>query len=583
MSTAPILPGGTLGQSPSPDETTKKLIEMLTRSAQTPQIAAKPNPMPVPGRVDPNAARQIGMNTANPHGWGFERFAAGVAGDVRNAVAAQKEKQVSQATADWEYLKEAGDELEAAKASGDQNAIKAAQSKVQAVLGDPKKVKRMQKALQMSWLDPSKTDAYTEGLNRMMKQAKEEEQKKRTAAQGIKRVFQAMKDKIAPQEPKLTPEEQSKMSSELYAKIPMTRTGSDAKTQLETARTVLDIEKAAHEARQKYKIVPGQDGRMWAVNDADPKDSHVLRDAENGDEISGKQTGKQGVMQSNGVPVGVYHNGKPVLPGDADWTEHDQKLYEGAVDAGKEKQLLRIDPIISAELGAPPDPKDFAKGRSDPAYNDALKKYGKEAEDIKGRMAAVGGAARAKAFNEYRPVQVMDSDGNVYYTTAKAAIEQGQSGAGEGIKLKPREAQIKDIQVASKSTRDAINKLDRPFSTAQVAKLHYAMATEDPTLANEELSTLATQDLTEKQQDFVIWVRQLNERAMSLRNVAGMGTGAQDLRTAIRQMIPGIRSGDKKMMNKQLDAFDNQVSILKTGIAHPGKKDTKKDPLGILD
>jgi hypothetical protein len=66
-------------------------------------------------------------------------------------------------------------------------------------------------------------------------------------------------------------------------------------------------------------------------------------------------------------------------------------------------------------------------------------------------------------------------------------------------------------------------------------------------------------------------VRQLNERAMSLRNVAGMGTGAQDLRTAIRAMIPGIRSGDKKMMNKQLDAFDNQVSILKEGIAHPGK------------
>jgi hypothetical protein len=36
-------------------------------------------------------------------------------------------------------------------------------------------------------------------------------------------------------------------------------------------------------------------------------------------------------------------------------------------------------------------------------------------------------------------------------------------------------------------------------------------------------------------------------------------------------MIPGVRSGNKQMMNKQLDAFDNQVKILRSGIAHPGK------------
>jgi len=40
-----------------------------------------------------------------------------------------------------------------------------------------------------------------------------------------------------------------------------------------------------------------------------------------------------------------------------------------------------------------------------------------------------------------------------------------------------------------------------------------------------------------------------------------MGTGAQDLRSAIRDMIPAFVPAAKQMMNKQLDAFDQQVSI----------------------
>jgi hypothetical protein len=106
-------------------------------------------------------------------------------------------------------------------------------------------------------------------------------------------------------------------------------------------------------------------------------------------------------------------------------------------------------------------------------------------------------------------------------------------------------------------------------------------------MAHTIMATLATQNLTEKQQDFVVWASNLNERAMSLRNIAGQGQGAQDTRNAIRAVLPGIQSGNKEMQIKQLDAFDNMVGILKKGIAGvkgaPGsgsKKDA--DPLGIL-
>jgi hypothetical protein len=586
MTTTP-LPGATLGQNPNPNDTTQRLLEMLTRAAQTPQIAAKPVPMPVPGRVNAQAAQNIGMNTEWPHAWGFERFAGEVAGNVRNAVAAQKEKQVSQATADWEYLKEAGDELEAAKTSGDQKGIAAAQSKVQAILGDPKKVKRMQKALQMSWLDPSKTDAYTEGLNRMMKQAKEEEMRKKGAADGIKKVFQQMKNKIAPPQPKLTPDEQSRMSTELYNKIPLTRGGMNAKDQLEAARAVLDIEKAAHEARQNYQFVPGQDGRVWAVNKTNPQDAHVLRDAETGKEVEGKQTGKQGPIMQAGIPVGVWHNGKPVLPGDPDWTDHDQKMYDGSMDAAKEKQLLRMDPIIAGEIGVPPDPKDFPKGRSDPGYGEALKKYMKQADDIRLKNGIALASARGTAYNATKPVQAIDYDAegipHEIWTTAGKAVAEGMAGGSEGTKLTTRESQMTDIEFSSKKEREAITNLDKKFTPSQIAKLYLIMHSDDETLVRTETAALAADDLTDKQMDLVVWTGHLNERAMSLRTVAGMGQGAQDLRNAIRGILPGLRSGNEKLMLKQLDAFDNQTAILHKGIPKAGANapGDKKTPAGF--
>src|SRR5258706_2225769 len=342
------VPGATLGQTPSPDETTKRLLEMLTRSASTPQIAAKPHPIPIPGQADMNAARNIGMNTAWPANYGFERFGAEVGGMVRNAVSAQKEKQVSAATADWEYLKEAGDELEAAKAGGDQGAIQAAQSKVQAVLGDPKKVKRMQKALQMSWLDPSKTDDYTEGFQRMMKQSKEEEQKKRGAAENLKKMVRPLLRAVTmgavgeKKEPQLTPDEQGRMSKELYANIPMTPRGGSAKEQYDQARTILDIEKAAHEARETYyPPIADEQGILRSVNKSNPRDVGTVRDAETGDVVRGIPKGPAPKVLMNGlVPYAVARNGKVIMPGDAEWTDHDQKMYEGAIDASHEKQLL---------------------------------------------------------------------------------------------------------------------------------------------------------------------------------------------------------------------------------------------------
>jgi hypothetical protein len=513
---------------------TQRIMQALAQASQRKQFAGQPVPAAVPGQQDPNAARNIGMNTSNPHAWGAQRFMASLQTSIQNAVAKKKESELLKAEGDWTYLQSSLNELYAAQASKDPQATQQAQAKVDVVMSDPKKMKNMAKALNQDWLNPEKTTVYGEALKKVNAKTQQTDTQKQQAATGIKGLFRHLMQRQ--QKPELSPEQQKAMGQEIQAKAPTTTGGATMKEQVEAAKGILDLERQTKAS-------------------AAPK-----------------------VVSNAGIPYAVVRGGKALTPESSDWSKEDQTLFDAAIDTGKQKQQLRIDPIIGDQLGAPPLPKNYAKGERDPAYYTALKKYGEEAEAIKNRMAASSGSARAKAFNEYRPVQAMDADGDVYYTTAKNAIEQGLAGASEGVKLKPRLAQINDIQVASTKAREAINALDRSFTPDQIAKLHMAVTTPDDTVAQAVMTTLATQDLTDKQQDFIIWVKQLNERAMSLRNVAGMGTGAQDLRTAIRDMIPGVRSGSKQMMNKQLDAFDNQVKILKGGIAHPGKaKPQEKD------
>ena len=76
--------GGTPDPSAQVSEMTKKLLQALAQASQRKQFAGQPQPAAVPGMRDPNAARQIGMNTANPHAcWGRQRFMAGLATSIQ--------------------------------------------------------------------------------------------------------------------------------------------------------------------------------------------------------------------------------------------------------------------------------------------------------------------------------------------------------------------------------------------------------------------------------------------------------------------------------------------------------------------
>jgi hypothetical protein len=582
--TTPTFAGGMpptgAGAPPAPADAvkqmTQRILQTLAQSSQRKQFAGAPVPAAVPGMEDPAAARNIGMNTANPHAWGAQRLMAGVATSIQNAVAQKKQRELTKAEADWTYMSSALNELYSAQASGDPRAVAEAQSKVDVVMGDPKKLKQMAKALNQDWLNPEKTTVYGEALKKVTSKTDQTAGQKEQAKQGLMGMFRKLLQ--GRQQPQLSPEQQQAMAREIQAKAPtITAPGMGIKEQAEAAKALLDLEKAEQATRENYyPPMPDEHGVLRSVNKTNPRDVVTVRDAETGKEIIGQAKGGAApkVATIQGVPYGVTRGKETVVPDSPNWTKEDQTLFDGAKGAARQKQQLRIDPIIGDQIGAPPDPRDYAKGTGDPEYYKALKKYGNDAEKIRIEMLAAGRIAGAKANNDYKIVEVTDYDENnnpvTHFTTGKAALEAGLSSATQGAKNLSRSKQIEDIEASSTKLRDAVTSLDKPFSPRQIAVMQEALKAGDESIASAEFQALANEQLTDKQFQTALWIKHLNERAMSLRNIAGMGQGAQDTRDAIRSLLPNMGTGSPERMKTMLDAFDNQVKILGSGVPRAG-------------
>lgn len=243
----PPSPGG--GGTPDPasqvNSMTQRIMQALAQQAQRKQFAGTPVPGKIPGQVDPAEARSIGMNTANPHAWGAQRFMAGVQGMIQNAVSKKKEGELLKAEGDWSYLQNSLNDLYAAQASKDPEAIKQAQAKVDVMMSDPKKLKNMAKALNQDWLNPEKTTVYGEALKKVNAKTQQTDAQKAQARQGIKGLFQKLIQ--GQQRPQLTPEQQKAMGQEIQSKAPTTTPGLDPKS-LEAQEKILHDR--AEEARR---------------------------------------------------------------------------------------------------------------------------------------------------------------------------------------------------------------------------------------------------------------------------------------------------------------------------------------------
>jgi hypothetical protein len=230
---------------------------------------------------------------------------------------------------------------------------------------------------------------------------------------------------------------------------------------------------------------------------------------------------------------------------------------------------------ITSQIGNPPVPADFPKGMNDPGYLAANREWGIKAMRLNNEKTA----ARGAAFQGEKPLAVLDDNGDLRYMKASQAEASGAAPAGEGVKAMSRGAQIADIENASQQVRQALQAGGASnFTPEQIFKFSMAMSEREPTALRDQVTAFAASGLTPPQQDLVTWLYQLQERALSLRNIAGMGQGSETTRTAILKALPGITSGNVEMATKQLDAFDNMVSNLKKGVAKVSANNPKAAP-----
>lgn len=230
--------------------------------------------------------------------------------------------------------------------------------------------------------------------------------------------------------------------------------------------------------------------------------------------------------------------------------------------------LGKIDPIIAAQIGPPPDPSKFPQGQSDPGFQAQMKLWGVKAETVKNRMASAGAIARGQAFGLNRVGGYITPDGQLVTATGGQAIQQGMVPAAPGFNAMSKQAQFGEMNTASSKLRTAITALQPgdAFTPAAVAQMNLAMRAEDAGTLSTITNNLMASGLNERQQDYAVWLTQMAERVLSLRNIAGMGQGAEDMRRAIQATLPNVASGNKQLALKKLDAVDQQIGQLYKGI-----------------
>jgi hypothetical protein len=142
--------------------------------------------------------------------------------------------------------------------------------------------------------------------------------------------------------------------------------------------------------------------------------------------------------------------------------------------------------------------------------------------------------------------------------------------AGEGAKAMSKQAIFSDLHYNIQNARDAINGLES-MDAATRGKLSVMLRQTDPKSAvSTFLTSSAGQTLTDAQQNAAIALASLQENAMTLRSVAGMGQGSDELRSAILATIPSGKTPSKGYALKQLAQFEGVVSRLETGVPRLG-------------
>ena len=204
-----------------------------------------------------------------------------------------------------------------------------------------------------------------------------------------------------------------------------------------------------------------------------------------------------------------------------------------------------------------------------------FKKTFTEGEAAKSARQQAAERARMSYLGQTRAYGVVDkTTGELEEITANqlAANPGKYAPAGPAVTAKNRQVLFGEIDYTTGQLEKAIAKMgDEGFDTASRLQLAIVLrsgsAPGDVSSAwNAFLTSEAAGTLTPKQVDYVTGLVSLEESAMSLRSIAGMGQGSDMLRAAISRMLPGAGTPSRAYANRQLELFKGEVNALRKSV-----------------
>jgi hypothetical protein len=560
-SPAPAPAGGGGGQV---DPQMQQQLQQLLNQAKASKTEMAPPPINRQA-YRPSIGAQIGMNIVS-------QFMPMVGGAVQGAVKAHKEQQINDAAREMGTFMEAmhtANMQAIMEGGGDEQKVQELTKKyttenpqVKALFEGPAGAKRMKnfaKAFSIPWDDAkgAADNVHYQGIQRAMKlqdakakmvQAAEKVDHKKNEMAQAKAAGGGQPPQAGGQPPPGGPPQaggqqpppQQGAAGQMYDQIPKHTVGGDPAQMEKVAQSM----KALEDLRNHYEFKYDQDGKPFTY---DKRTGQIKPIEVDGKPLpTMKVAGRSGIATVEGKPIGMYRNGKTLTPESPEWTGQDAATYKAA-------------------LGA------YA-----------------EAEAHKDKRVEMSAKARERAYQNSRVVSVYDPESNSIQQMSLGQMLQKPLGyysqANSAMQVKNRQALFSEIlDYSSGQLKTAIAALgDNDFSAENRAKLAVALRAENPRSAVEEfIQSTAANTLSEPQQEYVMTLVSLDESALSLRSLAGLGSGSDQLRSAIVKMLPGAGTPSKKYAERQLDLFMGEVNTIKQkslpGLGNAGKSGSKAD------
>lgn len=521
------LPAG--GAQPTPQQAQganldQTIARMLSRIRPMSQLAA-PAGMP----KSPEPAKMAQGPAHNPSE-GAQLFMHNLGATVQQAVAAHKEKQIRTAMADYSAIGTAWENAQ--MAAGDPSApdyhdkaMKLFQQMptVQAILGDPKKMKNIAKAFAQDWLNPEKTTVYGEALKRHMEADK---------AGKMMKLMQMLHLK-AKSQPQLDPQQRQQLVQEESSRLPLS--GGSGQMDAATARIMneaIQLQKSTQGTYTIQKTTVGGKDMLVAVNNKHPEEGgtpiKVL--GQDGQEKVAEPWAKGGagartgdVFSVNGVPYGVRLNGRTL-------SVSDFGQLDGKTQGWVTQKLLEAN-------------QKWLQGQ-----------LGKE------KLANI----RAETYNRGREYPVFDREAKQFRMATPAELSahpERYGPASQEQNAMTREGIFQDINYNLDNVDNSFSKMKGEFTPVQRAAIIAAFKSDDPSALTQFMSSTVISSMSPEMKDYVATLKSANENLLSLRVVGGMGQASDMVRRAIQDLLP-TKGQNRDFAQRQLKLLHGTVNRL---------------------